>query len=194
MFYALNELTKPDLKKSKAGDLTLPTSPFLPGLFTSMNWSAKRFSPRGTASWCCPSGAARGWQRCSRRGVPTNGECPKGASETGKKMVIWYDLMIRNWGFDYKTINGESQESKLHGITGGMNAIAASYLGVNRRAPGAGWAVVPDTQWGLPTTGFAFLFTRIISKAEFRVANYTICTCMRVWCIYCIERHTYVWP
>ena len=88
--------------------------------------------------------------------------------------------MIRNWGFDYKTINGESQESKLHGITGGMNAIAASYLGVNRRAPGAGWAVVPDTQWGLPTMGFAFLFTRIISKAEFRVANYTICTCMRV--------------
>ena len=158
MFYALNELTKPDLKKSKAGDLTLPTSPFLPGLFTSMNWSAKRFSPRGTASWCCPSGAARGWQRCSRRGVPTNGECPKGAGETGKKMVIWYDLMIRNW------------------------------------APGAGWAVVPDTQWGLPTMGFAFLFTRIISKAEFRVANYTICTCMRVWCIYCIERHTYVWP
>ena len=28
MFYALNELTKQDLKKSKAGDLTLPTSPF----------------------------------------------------------------------------------------------------------------------------------------------------------------------
>lgn len=160
-----------------------------------MNWSAKLFS-RGTASWCCPSGAARGWQRCSRRGVPTNGEFLAGETSKWWFDMIWWsefgDLITK----PYMGIHGESQESKLHGITGGMNTIAASYLGVKEGHQELGGQLFQTwpSQVCRHQMGFAFLFTRIISKTEFRVANYTICTCMRVSCIYCIERHTYVWP